>query len=474
MIPVRTPTEMAAVDAAASEPLDVLVDRAGAAVARAVLDELGGGYGRRVAVLAGKGSNGADGRVAAGRLGRRGVRCKVVDAAPAPERLPAAGDHSVDLVVDAAYGTGLGRPFEAPTVDAPVLAVDLPSGLDGLTGEALGRPLSAVRTVTFAALKPGLLFGDGPALAGRVEVVDLGLDVSGATVHLVEDADVAALVPARPADAHKWQSACWVVAGSPGMEGAAGLAATAALRAGSGYVRLTAPGPVDGVPVEVVRTGEVPAEPDDVARFAALVVGPGLGTGPDVAATVDAVLAAANAAGRPVVVDGDGLTALSGHGAGSGADGAGPLPEGTVLTPHDGEFARLAGGPPGPDRISAARSLAADRGAVVLLKGPTTVVAAPDGRVLLAAAGDARLATAGSGDVLSGIIGAFLARGAGPLEAAAAAAHVHGRLVTHQPRHAGLVPASTTGVAAGDLSARLVAVLEDLGVDAPPTDGEPD
>jgi len=377
-------------------------------------------------------------------------------------------------VVDAAYGTGLGRPFEAPTVDAPVLAVDLPSGLDGLTGEALGRPLSAVRTVTFAALKPGLLFGDGPALAGRVEVVDLGLDVSEATVHLVEDADVAALVPARPADAHKWQSACWVVAGSPGMEGAAGLAATAALRAGSGYVRLTAPGPVDGVPVEVVRTGEVPAEPDDVARFAALVVGPGLGTGPDVAATVDAVLAAANAAGRPVVVDGDGLTALSGHGAGSGADGAGPLPEGTVLTPHDGEFARLAGGPPGPDRISAARSLAADRGAVVLLKGPTTVVAAPDGRILLAAAGDARLATAGSGDVLSGIIGAFLARGAGPLEAAAAAAHVHGRLVTHQPRHAGLVPASTTGVAAGDLSARLVAVLEDLGVDAPPTDGEPD
>ena len=474
MIPVCTPTEMVAVDAAANEPLDVLVDRAGAAVARAVLDELGGGYGRRVVVLAGKGSNGADGRVAAERLGRRGVRCTVVDATPAPDRLPAAADHSVDLVVDAAYGTGLGRPFEAPTVDAPVLAVDLPSGLDGLTGEALGRPLSAVRTVTFAALKPGLLFGDGPALAGRVEVVDLGLDVSGATVHLVEDADVAALVPARPADAHKWQSACWVVAGSPGMEGAAGLAATAALRAGSGYVRLTASGPVDGVPVEVVRTGEVPAEPDDVARFAALVVGPGLGTGSDAAATVDAVLAAANPAGRPVVVDGDGLTALSGHGAGSGADGAGPLPEGTVLTPHDGEFARLAGGPPGPDRISAARSLAADRGAVVLLKGPTTVVAAPDGRVLLAAAGDARLATAGSGDVLSGIIGAFLARGAGPLEAAAAAAHVHGRLVTHQPRHAGLVPASTTGVAAGDLSARLVAVLEDLGVDAPPTDGEPD
>ncbi len=468
MIPVCTPDEMAAVDAAAADPLDVLVDRAGAAVARAVLDELGGGYGRRVAVLAGKGSNGADGRVAATRLERRGVRCTVVDAAPTPDRLPPPGAHAVDLVVDAAYGTGLGRPFEAPAVDAPVLAVDLPSGLDGLTGEALGRPLPAVRTVTFAALKPGLLFGDGPALAGRVEVVDLGLDVSGATAQMLEDADVARLVPARPADAHKWESACWVVAGSPGMEGAAGLAATAALRAGSGYVRLTTPGRRDGgpseVPAEVVRTAEVPSDPDDVARFAALVVGPGLGTGPDAESTVDAVLAATCAADRPVVVDGDGLTALAGS-------GHRPLPDGTVLTPHDGEFARLSGGPPGPDRISAARTLAADVGAVVLLKGPTTVVAAPDGRVLLAAAGDARLATAGSGDVLSGITGAFLARGAEPLAAAAAAAHVHGRLVTHEVAHVDAEPVATTGVAAGDLAARLVAVLEDLGVDAPRTDG---
>ena len=190
MIPVCTPDEMAAVDAASPEPLDVLVDRAGAAVARAVLDELGGGYGRRVAVLVGKGSNGADGRVAAERLGRRGVRISVVDASSAPERLPTGGGHSVDLVVDAAYGTGLGRPFEAPSVDAPVLAVDLPSGLNGLTGEVMGRPLAAKRTVTFAAIKPGLLFGGGPELAGRVEVVDLGLDTAGAAAHLLEDTDI--------------------------------------------------------------------------------------------------------------------------------------------------------------------------------------------------------------------------------------------------------------------------------------------
>jgi len=452
------------VDAAASEPLEVLVDRAGAAVARAVLDELGGGYGRRVAVLAGKGTNGADGRAAAERLTRRGVRCSVFDAASSPDSLPRPGDHAVDMVVDAAYGTGLGRPYEAPAVDAPVLAVDVPSGLDGLTGETQGRPMSAVRTVTFAALKPGLLFGHGPTLAGRVEVVDLGLDVSGASTHLLEDADVAGLVPARPADAHKWRSACWVVAGSSGMEGAAALATTAAQRAGAGYVRLTMPGGDPGadaaaVPTEVVRSTVIPADADEAARFASLVVGPGLGTGPTTSTVVDAVLAAATAANRPVVVDGDGLTALAAN------------PEvrvwpaaGAVLTPHDGEFARLAGGPPGPDRLSVARTLAADTGATVLLKGPTTVVAAPDGQVLLAAAGDTRLATAGSGDVLAGILGAFLARGSDPLSAAAAAAHVHGRLVTQDTNDG----APTTGVVAGDLAARLVAVLVNLGVDAEP------
>ena len=460
MIPVCTPDEMAAVDAASPEPLDVLVGRAGAAVARAVLDELGGGYGRRVAVLVGKGSNGADGRVAAERLGRRGVRTSVVDAASAPERLPTGGGHAVDLVVDAAYGTGLGRPFEAPSVDAPVLAVDLPSGLDGLTGEAMGRPLAARRTVTFAAIKPGLLFGGGPALAGRVEVVDLGFDMSGATAHLIEDTDIAALVPSRPTDAHKWQSACWVVAGSPGMEGAAGLAATAALRAGAGYVRLSVPGGLPGseepvVPGEVVHLPiglELFLKEGEQERFASMVVGPGFGTTDEVADGVRRLVASP---GPPTIVDGDGLTAL----AGCRVDGsARPL----VLTPHDGEYFRLTGRSPGPDRMAAARSLAADTGAVVLLKGPTTVVAAPDGRVLLTAAGDARLATAGTGDVLAGIIGAFLARGAGPLEAAATAAHVHGRLATA----VGFEELPPTGVVAGDLSARLVNVLTEFSIDA--------
>ncbi|MDP6214738.1 MAG: bifunctional ADP-dependent NAD(P)H-hydrate dehydratase/NAD(P)H-hydrate epimerase, partial [Acidimicrobiales bacterium] len=362
MIPVVAPVEMAEIDAAASEPVDVLVGRAGATVARAVLDELGGGYGRRVVVLVGPGSNGADGLVAAERLEQRGVRTVIVDALDAPERLPPA-----DLVVDAAFGTGLRRPFEPPLTSSPVLAVDLPSGLDGLTGDAMGVPMSAVRTVTFAALKPGLLFGEGPCLAGRVEVVDIGLDISGVETFLVENRDIASLVPPRQADAHKWNSACWVVAGSPGMEGAANLAAAAAQRAGAGYVRLSVPGGTGtGAPVEVVGypvDAGLAEVSGDLGRFASLVVGPGLGTDSDTLSGVRRLVANSTV---PVVVDGDGLNALV------DVDPEHGRMASIVLTPHDGEYERLAGSRPGPDRIGAAGALARSFDAVVLLKGPTT------------------------------------------------------------------------------------------------------
>jgi len=434
---------MAEIDAASPEAVDVLVGRAGAAVARAVLEELGGSYGRRVVVLAGPGSNGADGRVAAERLEQRGVRTVVVDALDAPERLPPA-----DLVVDAAFGTGLRHPFEPPRTSSPVLAVDLPSGLDGLTGVAMGAPMDAVRTVTFAALKPGHLFGHGPDHCGEVLLVDIGLDVTSLRTELVEPSDVAALVPSRPRDAHKWESACWVVAGSPGMEGAAHLAARAAQRSGAGYVRLSVPGGgvLHAAPLEVVAD-PIPSDltpPDGLDRFAALVLGPGLGP-----VSGDAVRSLLSSFPGPAVIDGDGLNALG------AIDG--PLRDGsTVLTPHDGEFERLTGARPGADRLADTRAFAVRSGAVVLLKGPTTVVAAPDGRVLLGASGDQRLATAGSGDVLAGILGAFLARGADPLEAAAAAAVVHGLTVRELP---------TTGVVAGDLDRCLPELLGRLGVD---------
>jgi NAD(P)H-hydrate repair Nnr-like enzyme with NAD(P)H-hydrate epimerase domain len=170
---VLTPEQMAAVDAATPEPVEVLIGRAGAAVARHAIDLLGGSYGRRVVVVAGKGNNGNDGREAARRLEARGVRVRVVDAAGAPARLDPA-----DLVVDAAYGTGFHGTYVPPDpAGAPVLAVDIPSGVDGLTGAVTGGALPAVRTVTFAALKPGLLFHPGRALAGEAVVADIGLDV---------------------------------------------------------------------------------------------------------------------------------------------------------------------------------------------------------------------------------------------------------------------------------------------------------
>src|SRR5437870_5159193 len=191
---------MADIDRAAPDPTEVLVARAGSAVARAARRMLGGAYGRRVVVVAGKGNNGADGRAAAAMLERRGVRVAVLDAAAGSKVTPAC-----DLVIDAAYGTGFRGAYDPPDPgDAPVLAVDVPSGPSA----------RADATVTFAALKPALLFGDGPERAGTVAVADIGLDVSGARMHVVEDGDVAERLPSRPRNSHKWQTAVFVAAGS--------------------------------------------------------------------------------------------------------------------------------------------------------------------------------------------------------------------------------------------------------------------
>ena len=189
MIPVVTPAEMRAIDAAAAEPVEELVDRAGAAVARVARTMLGGTYGRVVNVIAGPGNNGADGRVAADRLAREGSRFACSTSTTVPPALPPS-----DLVIDAAFGTGFHGAWKAPAIgDAMVLAVDIPSGVDGNTGAAGPGTLGADVTVTFAAAKPGLYFGKGRELAGDIRVVDIGLDVSSATVHVVEASDVCAL-----------------------------------------------------------------------------------------------------------------------------------------------------------------------------------------------------------------------------------------------------------------------------------------
>ena len=459
MRPVVTVAEMRAADAAAPVPVDVLIARAGRAVAAAAIDLLGGAYGRRVVVVAGRGNNGADGRAAGTYLAARGAHVRIEPAAASRDRSGPADLRAVlagaDLLVDAAYGTGLRGGYEAPDpAGVPVLAVDVPSGLHGDTGEAAPGAVRATRTVTMAALKVGLLVGEGPQRAGPVEVADIGLPVGRPGAHLVDEQDLA-WWPAPSRASHKWARAVWVVAGSPGMRGAAELCARAAQRAGAGMVHVGSPGlgaaahpAAEAVAVTLPAGGweaDVLAELD---RFGAVVVGPGLGRD---AATRAGVLALVAASPVPVVVDADGLNALAERpGWRAGEHGPGTGCGAVVLTPHDGEFARLAGHPPGPDRLGDVRALAAATGAVVLLKGPTTVVAAPDGEALLVTAGDARLATAGTGDVLAGIIGAFLAAGLPPLRAAALGAFVHGRAARS---------GYPVGLVAGDLPALLPAVL---------------
>lgn len=468
MIPVVTPEEMGGIDAAAPEPTEVLIDRAGASVARTVLELLGGAYGRRVVVVAGKGNNGTDGRAAADRLRRRGARVEVLDARDLPTSLP-----SCDLLVDAAYGTGFRGEWTPPPAPSGtlVVAVDIPSGVDGLTGEVRGRPWVADRTVTFAALKPGLLLRGGPEWTGPVKVADIGLDVSSTGTHVVEPADVASWLPPRPRHTHKWRAACWVVAGSPGMTGAAHLAAVGAQRAGAGYVRLSTPGlahdpgaPTEVVGVDLAAGSWAEAVLSDVDRIAALAVGPGLGPGDPSALQVRQLVGAAER--PPMVVDGDGLTALADDrngvltrprpgGEGGDPEDRAPTPT-VVLTPHDGELARLGADPGAPDRLEEVRVLAARRHVVVLAKGAPTVVADPTGRVAVVTSGDARLATAGTGDVLTGAVVALLAQGLDPFRAAAAAAHLHGR--------AGAL-AWRRGLVAGDVAAHLPAALTELPED---------
>jgi NAD(P)H-hydrate epimerase len=454
VIPVVTPSAMKAIDAAATAPVDVLIDRAGAAVARVAIDMLGSTYGRRVAVIAGPGNNGADGRVAAERLRRRGVAVTVFDARQLPDRLP-----PVDLVIDAAYGTGFHGEWSAPDPGgAPVLAVDVPTGLDAATGHAGPGVLAADRTVTFAAAKPGHVLGDGPDHTGLLTVAEIGLDVDHPAAQpacgIVERSDVAGWLPDRPPDAHKWQAAVRVVAGSTGMTGAAWLASAAAQRTGAGMVVVSSPGTAPAMPIEAVQrrldaSGWAAAVLGDIDRFHSVVIGPGLGVGD---ADADSIREVVHMAPIAVLVDGDGLRALAEGGAGWQQRLAARSAS-TVLTPHEGEFARLAGAAVGHDRFGDVRRLADTTGAVVLLKGRTTIVAEPGGMAYVIDAGDQRLATAGTGDVLSGMIGALLAQHVYAAPAAASGAWLHARAAAHGPRH---------GLIASDLIAAIPAALAEV------------
>jgi ADP-dependent NAD(P)H-hydrate dehydratase / NAD(P)H-hydrate epimerase len=405
-------------------------------IARELQTRTGGIAGRRVCAVIGSGDNGGDALWASTFLRRRGVAASAIVLNP--QRVHAGGlaaftgsggrvvqsvPQATDLVIDGVVGISASGPLRpdaagvfAAVDDAgiPVVAVDLPSGIDVATGTADGAHVHAALTVTFGGRKPVHALGD----CGRVELIDIGLDLPDGDLVSLEAADVAARWPVPGSKDDKYtQGVTGVLAGSATYPGAAILCTGAAVAATSGMVRYagTAAAEVVSHWPEVVAAQTMNA----AGRVQAWVVGPGLGTDEAGAAALWFALAT----DLPVVVDADALTILAAHPtvvAGRKAP--------TVLTPHAGEFARLAGHPPGADRIGATRKLAEAFGATVLLKGNVTVIAEPGGATTyLNPAGQSWAATAGSGDVLSGIIGSLLAAGLPTGEAAAMAAFVHAR-----------------------------------------------
>lgn len=456
-----------------------LMARAAHGLALAVVRELirarGRVYGSRVAAVVGKGNNGGDALYALAELARRGVRTTAVLAGGTAHAegfaafLAAGGrvaerPQPADLVIDAVLGTGFSGEFHAPFArpGTTVVACDLPSGVDADTGTAGDAVWPADLTVTFGALKTGLLVGRGRALAGRVEVVDIGLGPSlpDPDVRSLDAAGAAALLPAPRDDWHKYsRGVLGIVAGSVDYPGAAVLATAGALATGVGMVRLVAPDAVRRL--VLAAHPEVVGSADPSGRVQAWAVGPGI-------ADDDAqrrALATAVESGLPTVVDASGLEALAGLVAEEGTVEG----EHIVLTPHAGELATLLATfsrgdndlePPSREVIEAeplrwAREAAARLGVTVLLKGPATVCAAPDGAAFVQGEGHPYLATAGSGDTLTGILGALMATategGARPVELAALAAYIHGR--------AGRVAAEGGPYGAGELAAAVREVV---------------
>ena len=377
-----------------------------------------------------------------------------------------------DVIVDAIFGTGFrGVAQEEPAVaieainacSAPVVAVDIPSGVDGLTGAVGGPAVQAEATVAVGAEKYGTALSPGAALAGHVEVADIGIPVESFDVSAVDIVDVARVLPARRPDAHKRSvGSVAVLAGSEGMSGAAVLASKGAVRAGAGYATLITTSYVDQakkvlLPEVLSMVGNAPElGPEVLETFSSVVgaadavaIGPGMGQGVRQRDLVDEVLRTVDV---PVVLDADALNVLADH---SGALQA--RPTAAVITPHPGEMGKLLGVSSADvqsDRLEMARAAAEKFSCVVLLKGATTIVAEPFGRAVVNQMGGAELATAGTGDVLTGVVATFLAAGVDPFDAAWAAAFVHGLA----GRFAG-AETRGRGVLAGDVAESLPPAL---------------
>ncbi|HEX8223304.1 MAG TPA: NAD(P)H-hydrate dehydratase [Allosphingosinicella sp.] len=405
---------------------EILMDRAGTAAAEAIWRFAGP---LPALILCGPGNNGGDGFVVAGELARRGVDVRVAALAePATETTrwartqwhgsvgSLAEAEPAPLLVDALFGTGLGRPLDGAAAASlarlaanasATVAIDLPSGVASDDGRILSPVPDCDLTITFASLKPAHLLQPAARHMGRIVVADIGVDAHSA-LRILERPRLSGPGP----DDHKYRRGYVAILAGP-MPGAAALAASAAARAGGGYVRLIAPAPIAGIPQAIVQSPGGAAEHLGDPRIGAVAVGPGLGRGGE----GRALLAEALASGRNLVLDADALTLLAGtplH-----------LPADAILTPHAGEFERLFGTPAG-SKVEQAREAARRSGAVIVSKGADTVIAAPDGRAALARPAPHWLASAGTGDVLTGIVAAMRARGLDAFDAACAGVWLHG------------------------------------------------
>src|SRR5574341_1044186 len=468
-------------------PAATLMETAGRGAAegvKAVLEGLGvKRAGARVVVVCGKGGNGGDGFVAARWLVRAGARVDVLLAFPEDDGAVADALARADLVVDALLGTGSRGAAEGAVARAielinasgrPVVALDVPSGVSADGAPLAGPAVRAILTLTFAGWKRGLVGGPGAELAGEVEVVPLGIPdeevLRGVTTFVLEAEDVARHFPRRPRDAHKGTYGhVLVVAGSLGKTGAAALAAQAALRSGAGLVTVATPASQQPVVAALVMEAmtealsETPAHTlalkarDRVVELAAgrdaVALGPGIGLDEETETVARALV---QELPKPMAVDADALSALAGH-----LDLLRGAPAARCLTPHPGEMARMLGVTVGEiqrDRIAAAREFATRHRAHVVLKGARSVIGDPDGRVVVNPTGNPGMASGGTGDVLTGMLGAFLARGLAPAAALQSAVYLHGL--------AGDLAAERMGeeaLIAGDLIATLPEAFRTLG-----------
>ncbi len=453
---ILTNEEMRRADAAAVKagtPSLTLMENAGRAVAEAAAARF---PPCKTVVLCGPGNNGGDGFVAARLLAGHGFDVTVATIAgerkgdagemaarwqgPTVELSPAALDGAA-LIVDAMFGAGLSRPLDQPyrgLVEAlnhahvPVVAVDVPSGLDGDSGKVLNVAVDADITVTFFRLKAGHFLLPGRMLCGETLLADIGNpEAAAAGSKLFENAPLlwGAHYPWPEIAGHKYaRGHCVAVSGPAHATGAARMAARGALRIGAGLVSVAAQG--DAVAANAAHLTAVMVKPFKDAeglrkllsdkRLNAVIIGPGLGVGKSTRTLVQTVLQA----GAAGVLDADALTSFHDEPKALFAKIKNP----TVMTPHEGEFERLFPGllRKSASKVAAARAAAARARAVVLLKGSDTVIAAPDGTAAINANAPPTLATAGAGDVLSGFIGGLLAQGMPPFEAACAAAWLHG------------------------------------------------